>query len=159
MVDSNFAATRFVDYMTPRKRSSNVIVLVKTSMLPSILPSLDEICKNRPLFGQLEFTKKLVLLSRLNLYFLALKKDNAALVFVSSCCVFFFSGVVSSITVSTSSSETSQRRFVDEVAIVLFKYRFPTHPLSHSTDRVNALANPITEFLIVCKLVSSKFVL
>lgn len=44
-VSSHFAATRFVDCLTPRKRTSNVIVFVNTSMLPSILPSLDEICK------------------------------------------------------------------------------------------------------------------
>ena len=64
-------------------------------MLPSILPSLNEICKNRPLFAQLEFTKKTRLIVTTKFVLRSVKKDHAALVFVSFCFVFFFSGVVS----------------------------------------------------------------
>lgn len=110
-------------------------------MLPSILPSLDEICKNRP---RLIVTTKFVLLS--------VKKRSCRFSFcmVLLCFLFFWRSIL--ITLSTPQK---LRRDDLLIKLPLFcpNYRFATHPLSHSADRVNTLANQIAEFLIVCKLV------
>ena len=110
-------------------------------MLPSILPSLDEICKNRL---RLIVTTKFVLLS--------VKKRSCRFSFcmVLLCFLFFWRSIL--ITLSTPQK---LRRDDLLIKLPLFcpNYRFATHPLSHSTDRVNTLANQIAEFLIVCKLV------
>ena len=156
LVNSRFASSRLVDYLTPRKWTSNVIVLVKSRMLPSILPSLNEICKNRPLFAQLEFTKKTRLIVTTKFVLLSVKKRSCRFSFciVLLCFLFFWRSI-------TLSAPQKLHRDYLLIKLPLFRpnYRSATHPLSHSTDRVNTLANQIAEFLIVCKLVSSTFVL
>lgn len=158
LVNSRFASSRLVDYLTPRKWTSNVIVLVKSRMLPSILPSLNEICKNRPLFAQLEFTKKTRLIVTTKFVLLSVKKRSCRFSFciVLLCFLFFWRSIL----ITLSAPQKLHRDYL-LIKLPLFRpnYRSATHPLSHSTDRVNTLANQIAEFLIVCKLVSSTFVL
>lgn len=63
-------------------------------MLPSILPSLNEICKNRPLFAQLEFTKKTRLIVTTKFVLLSVKKRSCRFSFCIVLLCFLFSDVV-----------------------------------------------------------------
>ena len=106
-------------------------------MLPSILPSLNEICKNRPLFTQLEFTKKTRLIVTTKFVLRSVKKRSCRFSFciVLFCFLFFWRSIL--ITLST------QKHRRDDLLIKLpLLVEITASPLtpSHSTDRVNTLA-------------------
>ena len=107
-------------------------------MLPSILPSLNEICKNRPLFTQLEFTKKTRLIVTTKFVLRSVKKRSCRFSFciVLFCFLFFWRSIL--ITLSTP-----QKHRRDDLLIKLpLLVEITASPLtpSHSTDRVNTLA-------------------